>query len=67
MVDGKPLLYLQRFSRKKDAGFSLYPVMDTLDRYSSIYFEAVEHQGVKDHVGTLDVTGAVRQFAFDFV
>lgn len=48
--------------------FGIYPVLETIDGSSSVYFEAVEHEGIKEYVTTLaselQFTG---QMALDFV
>ncbi|KAK5202857.1 hypothetical protein LTR96_011485 [Exophiala xenobiotica] len=48
--------------------FATYPVMETIDGSSSVYFEATEHEGIRHYCNTFakryNLTG---QLAFDFV
>jgi hypothetical protein len=48
--------------------FTTYPVMETIDGSSSVYFEAVDHEEIKEYACALArklrLTG---QFAFDFI
>lgn len=49
--------------------FGIYPVKDTVDGSSCVYFEAVEHVGIQEYVETLvshlgDING---QFALDII
>jgi len=56
------------FREGKMQALGIYPVLETLDGSSSVYFQAVEHTGIRDYVHsiaeTLKITG---QLAFDFV
>jgi hypothetical protein len=48
--------------------FCIYPVLETIDGSSSVYFEAVEHQEIRDYVVKLVTSCRLTgQFAFDFV
>ena len=48
--------------------FGIYPVMETIDGSSSVYFEACQHDEIKDYVTTLAKTYHLTgQLAFDFI
>lgn len=48
--------------------FGIYPVLETIDGSSSVYFQAVQHEGIKKYCNTFakryNLTG---QLAFDFI
>ncbi len=54
--------------RGKVQAFAIYPVLETIDGSSSVYFEATEHEGIREYCNTFarryNITG---QLAFDFI
>jgi hypothetical protein len=67
-IRGKRYCTYGVFREGKMQALGIYPVLETLDGSSSVYFMAVEHTGIRDYVRrvaeALNVTG---QLAFDFV
>jgi hypothetical protein len=67
-IRGKRYCTYGVFRNGKMQAFGIYPVLETLDGSSSVYFQAVEHTGIRNYVRriaeTLNITG---QLAFDFV
>jgi len=56
-----------RFGRVQ--AFSLYPVQDTIDGSSCVYFRSMAHPDIEDYVRTIarQLSDVVGQLAFDFV
>jgi hypothetical protein len=67
-IRGKRYCTYGVFREGKMQALGIYPVLETLDGSSSVYFQAVEHNGIRDYVHrvaeALKITG---QLAFDFV
>ncbi|KAG4425335.1 hypothetical protein IFR04_001485 [Cadophora malorum] len=67
-IRGKRYCTYGVFREGKMQALGIYPVLETLDGSSSVYFQALEHNGIRDYVRriaeTLKITG---QLAFDFV
>lgn len=67
-IRGKRYCTYGVFREGKMQALGIYPVLETLDGSSSVYFQAIEHTGIRDYVHriaeTLKITG---QLAFDFV
>ncbi|CAZ81183.1 unnamed protein product [Tuber melanosporum] len=49
--------------------FSVYPVVDTIDDSSCVYFQSIEHAGIRAYVERIAemLTGVDGQIAFDFI
>jgi carbamoylphosphate synthase large subunit len=46
----------------------IYPVLETLDGSASVYFQAIEHAGIRDYVHRIaEILKITGQLAFDFV
>ncbi len=67
-IRGKRYCTYGVFREGKMQAHGIYPVLETLDGSSSVYFQAIKHAGIRDYVlriaETLKITG---QLAFDFV
>jgi len=67
-IQGKRYCTYGVFREGRMQALGIYPVLETLDGSSSVYFMAVEHAGIRDYVRriaeALNITG---QLAFDFV
>jgi hypothetical protein len=67
-IRGKRYCTYGVFREGEMQALGIYPVLETLDGSSSVYFQAVKHTGIHDYIQriaqTLKITG---QLAFDFV